>query len=315
MNNYFSSLLQKLFQAPADTQVIINNDDLKRFYKKACSSSARQRPQVSSKERLSGEKASSSNGRGMDYSESRTYISGDDTRLINWKQSAKSGELITNKYYQENENIDYILLDLRAGMLFGTRTQPKAALAIKLAIVSTLASIKQGQSVCVIALENKLKPSQVMSSFDQAMRYFNLVSAKNRSNQRPDQPALSSSLKYLQALKAEHASVSVISDCNDLTENDTAMIKNLSSVNRMRVFRIQDQIEITLPDIYPLNYQSTSGKQSVSITSKTQLKHYQNTISSANKKIRDLINSLDLPVTYLSNQVTDEEIFTQQMIL
>lgn len=302
-----------MFHQPAHSPVIIKPDQLKLFFKNAWCTNITHKQPFSSQQRLLGEKSSSYNGRGMDYSESRSYVSGDDIRHINWKQSAKSSELISNLYYQENENIDYILLDLRRGMMFGTRFQSKAAIAIKAAIVAAMSSVKQHKSVCVVELGNNLKQSQLMNSYETLLAYFSTVALKTQSHDTTHQTTLFNALKYLRALNPAYSLISVISDCNELTEKDVSLIKMMSSDNQLTVYKVSDPLEKKLPEIYPLNYQLLSGSQSVNVTNKSELNQLQSKIDQLNNKINGLLNMADITVSYLSNQLTDDAIMKEPL--
>ncbi|MDH5517659.1 MAG: DUF58 domain-containing protein [Gammaproteobacteria bacterium] len=311
MNQYLHSIIDKLFHHSSDYPLIITADELNQFFKQAWSQSADQQQTVSAEKSLVGEKSSLYNGRGMDYSESRAYVSGDDIRHINWKQSARNAELISNQYYQENENTDYIVLDLRASMMFGTRTQNKAATAIKAAVVAAMYSLKQHKSVCIIKLQNSLIQSPLISSYQQLLEYFNAVAAKKQTRQTTLQPNFSSALRFIQALKPAYSLIAVISDCNDVTDNERSLITTISSVNQLRLYKISDPVEVKLPDICPIHYQSVSSSQSVTISNKKELRYYQDQINQFNKSISTLLESLDTPVSYLSNQLTDQELIKQ----
>lgn len=72
-------------------------------------------------------------GRGMEYAESRLYQHGDDVKNIDWRVTARTGKTYTKLFQEERERPVFILADLRAHMLFGTRVRFKSHLATELA--------------------------------------------------------------------------------------------------------------------------------------------------------------------------------------
>ena len=58
-----------------------------------------------------GQQSSRLYGRGMDYAESRVYQPGDDVRRLDWRLTARSGELHTKLFQEEREGRLLILLD------------------------------------------------------------------------------------------------------------------------------------------------------------------------------------------------------------
>ena len=60
-------------------------------------------------------------GRGMEYEESRAYVSGDDVKSMDWRVMARTGEAYTKIFSEEKERRFLLAADLSASMFFGTR--------------------------------------------------------------------------------------------------------------------------------------------------------------------------------------------------
>ena len=86
-------------------------------------------------------------GRGMEYAESRVYQPGDDIRSIDWRLTARSGEVHTKLFHEERERPVYILLDLRATMQFGTKVRFKAHLAAEIAAMLAWVGLDGGDRI------------------------------------------------------------------------------------------------------------------------------------------------------------------------
>ncbi|MCK4708123.1 MAG: DUF58 domain-containing protein, partial [Gammaproteobacteria bacterium] len=258
MLNILHNIFDKLTFHSDAVLTVISSDDLRVFFNKAVSSRSTRKQQLVSKDKLSGEKVSPYNGPGMDYSESRAYIAGDDIRHINWKQSAKTSSLISNIYHKENENIDYVLIDRRPAMYYGTQTQPKLALVIKLAMLSAITSIKNHKTVKIIDITSTINISDSIDSHEKVYLYFSSVSKKQITRSESNQKSLTNALKYLNNTRPSSCLVTIISDFNDIDKNNSSIINALSSNNLLKMFRVIDKIELAPPAVFPLNYKIIS---------------------------------------------------------
>ena len=78
-----------------------------------------------------GEYHSTFKGRGMTFSEVREYNPGDDTRLIDWNVTARTGSPFVKVFEEERELTVFLLVDISASGEFGSGRQQKKTLAPK----------------------------------------------------------------------------------------------------------------------------------------------------------------------------------------
>lgn len=76
--------------------------------------------------RLAGQHASRLAGRGMDYADSRPYVPGDDARHVDWRVSARTGQLYSKRFHAERERVCLLLVDPVPAQFFGTRVRLKS---------------------------------------------------------------------------------------------------------------------------------------------------------------------------------------------
>ena len=69
--------------------------------------------------RYQGERETRELGEGRTFSDYRRYSPGDDTRLVDWKVYARTGELHVKQYEAERNLTVHVLLDTSASMDFG----------------------------------------------------------------------------------------------------------------------------------------------------------------------------------------------------
>lgn len=94
---------------------------------------------------------------GSEFHMIREYVEGDDTRLINWRASARSRALMTNVFRPERGKVVTIMLD--CGRMMGVELDGRAKLDATLEAALSLAAValKQGDKVAVMAFSNRVK--------------------------------------------------------------------------------------------------------------------------------------------------------------
>lgn len=92
-----------------------------------------------------------------EFTQIRRYIPGDDPRKINWRQTAKLADIMTNVY--EPEHGKYVTLMLDCGRALGVESAKGNKLEYMLegALTVAAAALKQGNFVSVIAFSDKIK--------------------------------------------------------------------------------------------------------------------------------------------------------------
>ena len=86
-------------------------------------------------------------GRGMTFAEVREYRAGDDMRSVDWRVTARTGQLHTRLYSEERERPVLLAADLRSPMLFGSRWRLKAPLACGALAMLGWAACAQGDRI------------------------------------------------------------------------------------------------------------------------------------------------------------------------
>ena len=80
-----------------------------------------------------GDIRSAFKGRGMELEEVRAYGYGDDVRDIDWRVTARKGDVYTKVFAEEKDREVYAVLDLSPYMVFGTKKELKSVSAAKFA--------------------------------------------------------------------------------------------------------------------------------------------------------------------------------------
>lgn len=110
-----------------------------------------------SKQIFSGEYSSAFKGRGMSFSEVRSYQYGDDVRNIDWNVTARTGEPHVKIFEEERELTVILLVDVSKSVYFGTAKQMKSDLITEICAVISFSAINNNDKVGVLFFSDKIE--------------------------------------------------------------------------------------------------------------------------------------------------------------
>ena len=94
-----------------------------------------------------GEYESVFKGRGMEFSEVREYIPGDDIRTIDWNVTARSQHPFVKKFIEERELTVVFVVDGSRSLQFGSTEKLKATVAAEIAGLLAFSAVKNNDKV------------------------------------------------------------------------------------------------------------------------------------------------------------------------
>ena len=106
---------------------------------------------------LSGEYQSVFKGRGMEFSEVRTYIEGDDVRSIDWNVTARMGQPYVKKHVEERELTVMLLVDASMSGHFGSVERFKDEIGVELCALLAFSAIKNNDRVGLIIFTSEVE--------------------------------------------------------------------------------------------------------------------------------------------------------------
>jgi len=92
-----------------------------------------------------------------EFSKIRSYVVGDDPRKINWRQTAKLQEVMTNEYEPEHGKHITILIDCGRMMGAELKNGNRLEKSIEAALTVTAAALQKGDYVAVLAFSKDRK--------------------------------------------------------------------------------------------------------------------------------------------------------------
>ncbi len=106
---------------------------------------------------LSGEYQSAFKGRGMEFSEVREYVPGDEIRTIDWNVTARYGKPFVKIYKEERELTVMFLVDASGSGDFGTVNRMKGEIGVELCAGLAFSAIKNNDKVGLIIFTSKIE--------------------------------------------------------------------------------------------------------------------------------------------------------------
>lgn len=91
---------------------------------------------------VAGDYVTTVRGRGMTFCEARKYVPGDDTRLIDWNMTARSGEPWVRVHLDEREREVFVALDVSPSMRTGWQEKTKLEYAVELAATLAVSAVE-----------------------------------------------------------------------------------------------------------------------------------------------------------------------------
>ncbi|CAH1001258.1 hypothetical protein LEM8419_02157 [Neolewinella maritima] len=110
-----------------------------------------------SRQIFSGEYHSAFKGRGMSFSEVRSYQYGDDVRNIDWNVTARSGEPYVKVFEEERELTVMLLVDISKSSYFGTVKQPKNELITEICAVLAFSAAQNNDKVGLLLFSDRVE--------------------------------------------------------------------------------------------------------------------------------------------------------------
>ncbi|MEM7078193.1 MAG: DUF58 domain-containing protein [Pseudomonadota bacterium] len=209
-----------------------------------------------------GLKLSKIKGRGVDFSEVRTYQPGDDVRTIDWRVTARKNKPHTKVFREERERPNLIVVDQTQYMFFGSKLRLKSVVAAELAARIAWQNLNVGDRVGGIVIGNAdqalHKPFRTTKA---VARLLHDISHYNRSLQRDladPSASIAQGMLQIRRLTQTNYRIFVLSDFAGSLDAWREHLHQLARHNQVVVVHIADPLEAELPPSD--HYLITDGK-------------------------------------------------------
>ena len=106
---------------------------------------------------MTGAYHSSFKGNGMEFSEVREYMPGDDVRTIDWNVTARTGTPYVKKFIEEREMTMLLMVDASSSSEFGSGKQMKGEVMATLTALLAFAAIKNNDKVGLLIYTDQVE--------------------------------------------------------------------------------------------------------------------------------------------------------------
>ena len=184
-------------------------------------------------------------GHGMEFSEIREYVPGDDIRAIDWKVTARFNHPYIKEFIEERDLHVYFVIDVSGSGNFGAKISKKEK---SLEIIASLmfAALRANDGIGVFLVSDKVeKFIPARKGRKHALQSLNAISYFVPNSAKTD---LKRSLEQITKTIKRKSMVFVVSDFIDKSE----FLKPLSMLQKRHdviALRIIDPRERTIPDV------------------------------------------------------------------
>lgn len=233
-------------------------------------------------EYFSGQYESVFKGTGMEFSEVREYLPGDDIRSIDWNVTARFGRPFVKKFTEERELTIILLVDLSGSESFGSVEKSKAEIACEIAAVIAFSALKNQDKVGLIMFtdgpEKYLPPKKGRSYVLRIIREILFYKPRNPKTD------IEKTLKFLNEVVKRKAVVFLISDF--IGENYEKILNITNKKHDLIPINIQDPREKKLPDVglIELEDSETGEKMLINTSDKSFRSKYEKLIAEEDEK-------------------------------
>ncbi|MBU9722372.1 DUF58 domain-containing protein [Bacillus alkalicola] len=177
-----------------------------------------------------------------EFAKVRNYVVGDDPRKINWRQTAKLQEVMTNEY--EPERGKYITILVDCGRMMGAELKESNRLekALEAALTVTAAALKNGDYVSVVAFSKEVKvyvpPAKGMDHLQ------TILQAIYHLQVDPVESNYGAVLNYLQSVQNKRSLLLLFSDIQTFLYEDStlAYLQRLRKRHMFLMIGIEDEM-------------------------------------------------------------------------
>lgn len=247
---------------------------------------------------FSGKYHSVFKGQGLEFSEVREYVPGDDVRRISWNVTARRNKPYIKKYDEEREQTVMFVVDLSASGQFGSINTTKNELTAELTSVLAFSALKNNDKAGLLAftdiIEQYIQPKKNKKHI---LRLIDVILSYKPRNKYTN---IENALIYLNKLCKRKSLVFLISDFQD--KNFDRLIKATANKHDLVCIKISDPKEQSIPKngIFALQDAETGKLINIDFSSKEVQKEYYKNLKLHNDYLDEIFKTAKLDVIDIS---------------
>jgi uncharacterized protein (DUF58 family) len=256
---------------------------------------------------LSGRHKSKMRGRGMDFSEMKQYVQGDDTRTMDWKATRRTGKPYIRVFNEERDRNVWLVVSQRNSMFFGTKMMMKSVAAAHFTALCAFKVIDSADRVgAVVYNDEKVTFFKPQRSKQAVVHILSEVVKQNQALNSDYIPHNSNTLnKALQLVSSsvKHDDLIIlIGDGQALDEESKKYMTNMSLHNDILAVLVSDPMENEIPQMKSMFL--SDGKISIDInsTKKSLQKSFTQAMYKRKEKLKTLASKYQITLLSISTQ-------------
>lgn len=201
---------------------------------------------------LLGRRSSHVRGRGLDFEEMRSYVSGDDVRSIDWRVTARMQKPFIRVYSEERDRPTMLVVDQRINMFFGSRVSMKSVIAAEVAAMAAWRIFHQGDRLGAFVFnDDTTDEARMHRSRTNVSRILGLIARQNHQL-RADSPVrsrpnrLNEILSKVAGVCRRDALILAVSDFDGADQTTRDLMLNLSRSNDVVCILTYDPLAVRI---------------------------------------------------------------------
>jgi len=192
---------------------------------------------------MAGQYVSAFKGRGMEFSEVREYLPGDDIRTIDWNVTARFNKPYVKRFVEERELTVFFLMDISGSQEFGSMDRLKSEIAAEICAILAFSAIKNNDQVGSIlfsdSVESYLPPKKGSKHVLRVVRDILYQQPHGRGTD------INAAMEFFSKVQKRRAVVFIVSDFMDSDYEKALRIANRR--HDVVSIVIEDPRELELP--------------------------------------------------------------------
>lgn len=233
-----------------------------------------------------GEYHSAFKGRGMTFSEVRSYQFGDDVRTIDWNVTARYNEPFVKVFEEERELTLMLIVDVSSSALFGTDSALKKNILTEISATLAFSALQNNDKVGLILFSDQIElyipPSKGKTHVLRIIR--ELIEFKPLSKKTD----INSALEFLNKVMKKKSIAFLLSDF--ISSDYEKSLKIVSKKHDLTGIKVYDKFEEFIPNLGLVQmFDQELGEIKLIDTSSSKIrKNYKNQMSLNFKKFNDV---------------------------
>lgn len=249
---------------------------------------------------MTGSYKSKIRGRGIEFSEVREYVMGDDVRHIDWNVTARTNKLHVKEFVEERDLRVYVVMDFSASNEFGF-AKSKLSIGQEVAASIIFSTMRNNDSVGLGIFTDTLE--KFIPARKGRKHSLSLIQNLLNHQTKSKKTNIESSLLQLHRILGQHSVIFIISDY--ISPSFLKPLKFLKNRHDVILVNLSDIRESQLPDIgYTVIEDMESGEQLLVNTSDENFREAftKNSLENS-QKIRNELTKINVEMVNISEQI------------